>query len=827
MVILAAAAGLAGALAAAGPSAAAPLMALPASSAPGLPAGAQRIGPVPAGTAIHLVVTLKVQDQAGLDTLLAGQANPNSPLFHQFLAPGEFAKRFGATAAQVSAVETALKDAGLDPGPVSANGLAISVSGSAAAIGGALHTSLVSYQLPAQRKAHLAARAAYANATAPQLPASAASLVTGIVGLNTLYQRQSLAVRPVRRAGVQGAAQVAASATGPQACPAARAAASANTALTPSQLAAHYGLAPLYGLGDLGKGQRVALVEFEPNLASDVSSYKSCYGIGTTVSYVTVDGGAGTGAGSGEAALDIEDVAGLAPGAAVDVYQAPNTDAGNYDAYQQVIAADTAKTISTSWGLCEADDSPSDESAQEALFEQASAQGQTVLAAAGDAGSTACLTAGGADASALNALTPGSLPYVVSVGGTTLNAKSEVTWNESAIDEGAGGGGLSNVWCMPAYQDQAAIPGLVNAHSKAGSNCPAGTGPYWRQVPDISADADPETGYVIDYDGSWTPIGGTSAAAPLLAAVAALTDASPFCAAYGSGDPGLLPAGLYAAISAKHSYVYPSSGHAQGLNDITSGNNDYTPSGYTGRPVPGREGLRRGDRPRGAAGERPRRCAAAEHLLPRPDRADVQAVRHQAEVHRGHRRHAGHRPGRAHGHRHRARVGVPPGRRRRHRPGRLGQDRGQLHVRHHVHGAAARVDGPDGRRADRGRERAGQPGHRGRPLHLRDAGAVGLVGDAREGPGQGRHQGGHPRAELHRGQAGAVRRGQGGRRQGGLAHGDHRHRPGRPRHRARHGHHRQRYQRQHRRGQQVHLHLTGAPGRTAGRWPPAGLAERR
>jgi subtilase family serine protease len=142
---------------------------------------------------------------------------------------------------------------------------------------------------------------------------------------------------------------------------------------------------------------------------------------------------------------------------------------------------------------------------------------------------------------------------------------------------------------MPAYQYQTAIPGLVNAHSQTSSTC-TGSGRYLRQVPDVAADADPYTGYVVNWDGYWQTIAGTSAAAPLWAAIAALTDASPFCAAYGSGNAGVLPQGLYAAVAAEHSCVYSGSPH-QALNDVTSGNDDYIPSGCKGGLYPAGTGF--------------------------------------------------------------------------------------------------------------------------------------------------------------------------------------------------------------------------------------------
>jgi len=394
-------AGLVGVLVAAAPSQAArlagppaqtlsadpdsPAVELPGSAAPKPPAAAVRLGTVPAASTISFDVTLKVRDQSALNAFLAGISDRKSSLFHHFLRPGQFGPRFGPTLTEVTAVDNALRGAGLSPGAVSANRLSIPVTATAAAIDHALGTDLVQYRMPG-------GRVAYANSAAPRLPAAIAPLVAGVIGLNNLYQEQSQASWPsdptAQKPQAQGRRAAAPDTVGPQPCAAAAGVASDQGALTANELAAHYGMSPLYSLGDLGHGVRIALIEFEPNSTSDIAGYESCYGITTAVNYVEVDGGAGTGAGSGEAALDIEDVAGLAPGAAIDVYQAPNTGTGNYDDYQQLVTADTEQVVSTSWGQCELYTSSGDDTSMEALFEQANSQGQTVFAAAGDTGST-------------------------------------------------------------------------------------------------------------------------------------------------------------------------------------------------------------------------------------------------------------------------------------------------------------------------------------------------------------------------------------------------------------------------------------------------------
>jgi subtilase family serine protease len=557
-------------------SAAAP-MALRASAAPSAPADATRLGMVPVTQQVHVDVVLKVRAQAALNAYLDGLANRKSPYFHRFLAKGQFGPMFGPTLSQVAAVEAALKASGLSPGQVTADRLTIPVTASASAIEDAFGISLLRYRLPG-------GRVAYANSAAPKIAASVAPLVEGVLGLNDLYQAQSSLEKAkpaskVRPLGPDLSAK--ASAVGPKPCT------DASNAWpnTINVFADYYGISQLYGLGDLGQGERIGVMEFEPDLPSDISAYEACYGISTPVNYITVDGGAGTGDGSGEAALDIEILAGLAPDATIDVYQAPNTiSAGMHDIFSAFVTGDTDSVLSSSWGLCESAWGTADLNADEELAEEADAQGQTILAASGDSGSTACSNSDTPDAT-IDVNAPAVIPYIVSVGGTSLaSGASEVVWNDSGTGAGAGGGGVSGYFCMPDYQYHPSIPGIFSPHDAASAACKNGvnTQGYLREAPDVSANADPYSGYLMYYDGSWQGgWGGTSASTPLWGAIAALTDASPFCSAYGSGNAGALPQALYATTASNESTIY-SGAYPQIIRDITSGNNDYTPSGYTG-----------------------------------------------------------------------------------------------------------------------------------------------------------------------------------------------------------------------------------------------------
>jgi subtilase family serine protease len=578
-----------------------PAIPLPGNVVPTLPGRAAWLGAVAPDSAIRLDVTLKVPDQSALNAFLAGLSNRTSPFFHHFLKPGQFGQRFGPSLSQVATVERALRAAGLTPGQVASDRLSIPVTATALTIERAFRVSLVRYRLKG-------GRVAFANTAPPKLAAAAASLVSGVLGLNDLGASEPMISKPAAPAAAAPAVPrqpvpprtaprrpaAAPSAAGPQACAGASQAASAAGGYTAGQLASHYLISPLYARGDLGTGVRVALAEIGPNLASDITAYEHCYGIKTAVSYIKVDGGAGTGSGGSapEAALDIEDLAGLAPDVGVDVYQAPSSDQGVYAMFKDIIDTDQDRVVSASFGECEAmiqDDDPTYGPELSQLMGQAVAQGQTVLASTGDTGSSGCWLGDGDDTPDDNY--PASSPDVIAVGGTTIAASGgETVWNESATQDGAGGGGNSIAWCMPSYQYQTAIPGVISGLSVTNTGCKsANKGEYVREIPDVSADADPQSGYVIYAAGQWQVVGGTSASAPLWAAVAALIDASPFCADYGSGSAGVLPAGLYGIMAMDHSYVYGTV--PEGLGNITTGNNDYTPTGYTGGLYPATKGF--------------------------------------------------------------------------------------------------------------------------------------------------------------------------------------------------------------------------------------------
>ncbi|MFZ2057191.1 MAG: IPT/TIG domain-containing protein [Acidimicrobiales bacterium] len=558
------------------------LTVLRASTSPPAPAHSVALGPLSPSVELHIDVTLRLPDPSAVTAFIRSLSDRRSASFHHFLRPGQFGQLFGPPPSEVAAVDAVLRSDGLHPGQVTSNRLSIPVTAPASALDRAFHVSLAGYRLTS-------GRTAFTTLSPPSISAAVAPDIQGVIGLNDLDQPQSLLARSrVARSAPASSREARQTTAGPVPCAPATNAASIDWSYTADRLATYYGMTPLYSLGDFGQGVNIAIAEFEPVLRTDIAAYQACFGTKATVSYIPVDGGAGSGDGGGEAALDIEDAIGLAPRATIDVYQAPAWDesAGGdggpyvYDLYSAIVNNDTDQVVSTSWGSCELDADSSLISSEQSLFSQAATQGQTVFAAAGDFGSTDCFSdSGSRNEFSLAVDDPASQPYVIGVGGTSIGTDSQTVWNDST---GAGGGGVSAVWCMPSYQDQSGAPGLIGPNSVPDPNdCTTG---WAREVPDVSADADPETGYVTYWNGSWQAgEGGTSAGAPLWAAAAALVDSSPFCADYGSKHAtATLFGSLYSIADSSH--------HSDALYDVTNGNNVYPPSGYSGDLYPATKG---------------------------------------------------------------------------------------------------------------------------------------------------------------------------------------------------------------------------------------------
>jgi hypothetical protein len=552
---------------------------------PALPSGALAVGTVAGASTVQGEVALEPSNPAALAAYASAVSNPSSSLYHHYLSAGQFASDFGPSPTTIAAVTAQLRTDGLAVTSVSGNGLLVSFQATASQAATTFHTGLEDYRLAS-------GRTALAPTSALELPATIAPDVQGVLGLDTLVLPTDSDPVPGATGHLKAAAPATTTTTpgGPTACSAATSDAAANGGLTDTQIADAYGVNGLYKVGDIGAGQTIAVYELEPFNSSDIKTFDTCYfgaaqaaAMASRLHVINVDGGQQTGYGVGEAELDIEDVSALAPGATIEVYQAPDSfggEIGYLDDFNRIIQDDTAKIVTSSWGTgCDtqiATEDPGLEQTENSIFEQAATQGQTVLVAAGDEGSDGCAYQSASPvAPILSAEDPGSQPYVTSVGGTTItdatDPPTEQVWNDGA-NFGAGSGGISAVWPAPSWQTDSLVPGIDNPAvvSKAvalngGPFCGASV---CRELPDVSAQADEFTGAITVYEanyGGWTTIGGTSSATPLWAAMLADIDSTQACVA--QGGTGFVNPKLYAIASNPAEYQ-------SSFNDITTGNND-------------------------------------------------------------------------------------------------------------------------------------------------------------------------------------------------------------------------------------------------------------
>jgi kumamolisin len=267
-----------------------------------------------------------------------------------------------------------------------------------------------------------------------------------------------------------------------------------------------------------GAGQCIGIIELGGGFEqSDLDTYFAGLHLRTPrVSSISVDGGTNSPTGDpnsadAEVMLDIEVAGAIAQGANIVVYFAPNSDQGFIDAVTTAVFDNVNKpsVISISWGKAESNWTSQSMQAMDQAFQSAAALGLTVCVATGDAGSSDGESDGNAHCDF-----PASSPFALACGGTTLLSSgdtitSETVWNEAS--DSASGGGISDFFDLPSYQIGFNIPPSVNSGNRVG-----------RGIPDVSADADPLTGYFVRVDGVNATIGGTSAAAPLWAGFVAL-----------------------------------------------------------------------------------------------------------------------------------------------------------------------------------------------------------------------------------------------------------------------------------------------------------------
>jgi len=498
-----------------------------------IPSDAELVGPCPADTQIQVTVYLRSKDPSGLQEYFQEISGPGS---HVYLTPQQFAHKFGADPTDIEAVQNFAQSQQLDVVGHDLGRRSVTLSGTVARFGEAFGVDLQHYRY--------AGGVYRLRQGSIRIPASFANIITGIFGFDN---------RPQARAHfrVLSKKTAAPDAVAPQ-------------TYTPLQLAAIYD----FPGGFTGQGETIGIIELGGGYnQSDLDNYFQQLGVSPapSVTAVSVDGATNSPTGDssgpdGEVELDIEVAGSIAPGASIKVFFAPNTDQGFIDAVTTAVNDSAVTLISISWGGPESTFTTQSMTTFNQAFQDAGIMGKTVFVAAGDSGSS-----DGQSDGANHVDFPASSPYVVGCGGTTLEANastntitSEVVWNETASNEGATGGGVSDFFPKPSYQDSVNVPAPTT---------PAGG----RGVPDVAADADPVTGYQIIIDGSTTTIGGTSAVAPLYAGLFARINQA--LVQNGKSRVGFVNAALYQNASAFH--------------DIVSGNNGAFSAGPGWDPTTG------------------------------------------------------------------------------------------------------------------------------------------------------------------------------------------------------------------------------------------------
>jgi subtilase family serine protease len=538
-----------------------------------------RISPEARLSGITVYFKLTAQQQADLDALVQAQQIPGSTLYHKWLAPAEYASRFGLSDSDLEKVRTWLELQGFTIDRISDSHTSISFSGTVRQVELAFQTEIHRYKVDDETH--------FANATQLAIPAALAEVIQSVRNLNDFRPKPQVRFR--------------------NATPAFTSSQSGNHYLTPKDVATIYDVNAAYSSGYNGTGQSIAIVGQSQINVSDIEHFQSAAGLTVKDPTLVLVPGSGTAQNSSgdeaESDLDLEYSGGMGTGATIYfVYVGNNQNYSVFDSVQYAVDTRIAPIVSISYGACETGLSTSDFSTLESIMEQGASQGQSIISASGDDGSTSCYgdkSLTNAQQEALVVSYPASSAFVTGLGGTEFpasdvsssnttywqsasgsdvvgSAKSyipEQTWNDDSSQYGLGatGGGISVLTARPSWQ-------------KGVAGIPSGS---YRLVPDISFSSSPSNAgylYCTSDTSAWsqgqqgsctsgfrdsstndlTVAGGTSFAAPIFAGMLTIINQKE-----NSTGQGLINSTLYTLASSSSTY-------ASAFHDITSGGNQCT-----------------------------------------------------------------------------------------------------------------------------------------------------------------------------------------------------------------------------------------------------------
>jgi len=535
-----------------------------AAATPAAAATAQDLGPSAASQTVTASLVLKVRHPEALERAVASTQDPNGGSYHRFLSLPDFVAQYAPSAADIATIEKYLGRFGIQVTEVYADRLVMKATGSIDAFNRVFSTDVHDYA-KAGRRFHRPRHA-------PAIPLLLRDLLIEVAGLSDEAQFHPMHVRPA--------------ATGllPPQAPVLPAKGSTATGVpgsyTVGDVANLYDVNPLYRAHLDGTGRTIGIATLANFIPADAYTYWSMIGLDVKANRITqvhVDGGGDLSgdAGSGETSLDVEQSGGLAPRAKILVYDAPNTDAGFIDLFYKAASDNLVDCLSVSWGTPEelyfANLNGSDLTGELLAFHQAflevAAQGISLFAASGDAGAYDLdginVAFNQPFSAVLSVDTPGSDPAITAAGGTTvpvtlsfgpgapdLVVSTEQVWGwdylqnylvavggpqyQNTLFPLGGGGGVSIFWPLPSYQARTNGIRVTASGQSVLYDDGSGSGPQdlfdlragfaGRNLPDVSLNADPESGYLLysTPDGGLLAAGGTSFVAPQLNGISAL-----------------------------------------------------------------------------------------------------------------------------------------------------------------------------------------------------------------------------------------------------------------------------------------------------------------
>jgi len=545
-------------------------------------------------TGITMYFKPSAEQKAELDALVKTQQTPGSAYYHKWLTPEEYASRFGLSDQDLANIQKWLGRQGFSIDRVANSRNSISFSGTVVQVESAFQTEIHNYKVGGTTH--------FANATDVSIPAALSGVVQSVRNLDDFRPQPHVRFRAPETT------KVAPNFTSSQ---------SGSHYLTPADIVTIYDIKAAYSSGYTGTGQSIAVVGQSAIVVSDIEKFQSAAGLTVKDPILVLVPGSGSSATSSgdeaESDLDLEYSAGIGKGATIYfVYVGNNSNYSVWDSMQYAVDTRIAPIISMSYGLCEPDLSSSDYSTLEAILEQGASQGQSIIVASGDDGSTACYsdvtsstTTITSQEMALAVNYPASSAYVTALGGTEFSSDAVSTSNTSYWESTSGSDVVASAKSYipeQVWNDDSASTasqyGAASALSSGGGGTSIYTArPSWqtgvsgipsgnyRLVPDISLDSSPShAGYLYcSSDSNSTGItgscsngfrdsnsqyltvaGGTSFAAPIFAGMLAIINQKE-----NSTGQGVVSSALYTMAANPTTY-------ASAFHDITSGSNACT-----------------------------------------------------------------------------------------------------------------------------------------------------------------------------------------------------------------------------------------------------------